>query len=95
MTSPNNPSGYVMKEEEIQLLLLLCKQYNTWMVADKTYYEFLYDDNKNNNNNNSDNSNKHVFPCGHRYNYNKIIHIFSFSKSFGMPGCSYCCCCFY
>jgi len=74
LTTPCNPSGLVWSLEKLIELSKLCKQYDTWLVADQTYYEFLYD------------GAIHHFPCRKRLNYNKIIHIFSMSKSFGMPG---------
>lgn len=61
---------------EVQRVVQLCKAQNAWLVADQTYHEFLYDDAQ------------HVFPCGKHDNfaYDKIIHVFSFSKIFGMAG---------
>jgi len=76
MTSPNNPSGYVYTRAEVQRIVAVCKQHDAWLVSDQTYYEFLHDDAE------------HVFPCGKSadFAYEKIIHVFSFSKIFGMPG---------
>lgn len=74
VTSPNNPSGYVMKTDEVQRLVTVCKQTGTWLVFDQTYYEFLYE------------GATHCFPCAKRFDYDRIVHVFSFSKSFGMPG---------
>eukprot|EP01032_Pedospumella_encystans_P011481 gene11481-13347_t len=76
LTSPNNPSGYVYTRTDVQRTVRLCKEHNAWLVVDQTYYEFLYDDAQ------------HVFPCGKHpdFAYDKIVHLFSFSKIFGMPG---------
>lgn len=76
LTSPNNPSGYVYSRNEVQRLVDLCRAHDCWLVADQTYHEFLYEDAQ------------HVFPCGSKaaFSYDKIMHIFSFSKIFGMPG---------
>mmetsp|Transcript_11541 Transcript_11541/g.11556 ORF Transcript_11541/g.11556 Transcript_11541/m.11556 type:complete len:433 (+) Transcript_11541:41-1339(+) len=74
LTNPNNPSGMIYSENDIENIIDICKLTNTWLVVDQTYYEFYY------------NNNIHIFPCGTKYNYDRIIHLFSFSKSFGMPG---------
>lgn len=76
LTSPNNPSGHVYSAEEVTRIVTLAKACDAWLVADQTYHEFLYDDAV------------HVFP-GSKHSgvaYDKILHIFSFSKIFGMPG---------
>ena len=70
MTSPSNPSGAVFSASELEGIVALCKRHGTWLVVDQVYYEFLYD------------GSRHVFPSG----YDRIVHIFSLSKSFGMPG---------
>lgn len=76
LTSPNNPSGYVYSDAEIQRIVDLAKTCDAWLVADQTYHEFLYDDAV------------HVFPGTEKsvISYDKIVHVFSFSKIFGMPG---------
>lgn len=74
LTTPSNPTGKVWSAHELSKLIALCKKYDTWLVVDQTYYEFLHD------------NVKHVFPCSKMYDYKKIIHIFSFSKQYGMPG---------
>ena len=51
-----------------------CEAAECWLAVDQTYYEFLFD------------RATHVFPCAARLRYPRILHIFSFSKSFGMPG---------
>ena len=76
MTTPSNPGGLVWSHENIAKLVNLCRLSSSWLVVDQTYYEFLFDEAV------------HTFPCGSmaQFNYDKIVHIFSFSKSFGMPG---------
>ncbi len=94
LTTPNNPSGVVWSSDDIKRLVELCKKYNAWLVADQTYYEFLHD--------NAGIIHRvvtylltyllthslavHTFPCNTKFDYNRIIHIFSCSKCFGMPG---------
>ena len=75
LTTPNNPSGVVWDANELKNLVDLCRQHNnTWLCVDQTYHDFIFD------------GNKHVYPCKSTFQYENIIHIFSMSKSFGMPG---------
>lgn len=74
LTTPNNPSGKVWTLSEIQLLVDLCKSVDAWLVVDQTYAEFEYD------------GAVHQIPCSCLVGYSRIIHVFSFSKAFGMPG---------
>lgn len=52
----------------------MCKQQSTWLIVDQTYHEFVYGEAK------------HVYPCGSHFDCERIIHLFSLSKSFGMAG---------
>jgi aspartate/methionine/tyrosine aminotransferase len=74
LTSPNNPSGLVWSEDNLIRIINICKKYDSWLIVDQTYYELLFNDKK------------HNFPCSNKYNYSKIIHLFSFSKNFSMAG---------
>jgi katanin p60 ATPase-containing subunit A1 len=74
MTSPSNPGGLVWTADHIGRLVALCKAVGCWLAVDQTYYEFMFD------------AATHTFPCAKKFNYDRIIHIFSFSKSFGIPG---------
>jgi aspartate/methionine/tyrosine aminotransferase len=74
MTTPSNPGGLVWGVEETRRLVDLCRAADSWLVVDQTYHEFLFD------------GAVHTYPCADKFDYEKIIHLFSFSKSFGMPG---------
>jgi len=74
VTSPNNPSGLTYDQSQFQRLVEYCRQYDSWLVVDQTYYEFLYE------------GQQHTIPCSTALQYEKIVHIFSLSKVFGMPG---------
>ena len=47
---------------------------DTWLVVDETYYQFLYE------------GVSHSWACSHALEYENIVHVFSMSKSYGMPG---------
>ena len=71
VTNPNNPSGSVFSESELCRLVSLCRGAGCWLVCDETYYEFTYDL-----------ARAICWPPS----YDKLIHIFSLSKVFGMMG---------
>lgn len=64
----------MFSKDHLTRLVSLCKARDAWLVVDQTYYEFLFD------------GAAHTFPCRKALGYDKIVHLFSFSKSFGMPG---------
>lgn len=41
--SPNNPTGYILNEEEIKLLGDIAKEHGLFIIADEVYREFSYD----------------------------------------------------
>ena len=69
LVNPNNPSGALLNQHELDTAAALCEESNTWLVIDNTYEHFVYD------------GREHY--CPSRKN---VIHIFSFSKAFGMMG---------
>lgn len=74
ITSPNNPSGFVWNDSQIQRVINMCKDHSSWLAVDQTYHEFVFD------------GVAHTYPCSKRFNYDRIAHIFSLSKIFGMAG---------
>jgi aspartate/methionine/tyrosine aminotransferase len=73
LTSPNNPSGLVYSKDDIDRMTQLCKLHGSWLIIDQTYFEFLYNDAS------------HYFPPSSSSG-NNVIHVFSLSKAFGIPG---------
>ena len=43
VTNPGNPTGVVLKEEEIDWLCELAVEYDLFLIADEVYREFVYD----------------------------------------------------
>jgi len=41
--NPNNPTGYLYSEEELQALKELCLKYDLYLFSDEAYREFCYD----------------------------------------------------
>lgn len=42
-TNPGNPTGAVLKEEELRMLADVAKEYGLYLIADEVYREFIYD----------------------------------------------------
>jgi len=41
--NPNNPTGSVCSDEELKMLLELCREQNLFLLVDETYREFVFD----------------------------------------------------
>ena len=41
--SPNNPTGTVYTDAELEMLSAICRERGLWLVADEVYREFVYD----------------------------------------------------
>ena len=41
--SPNNPTGTVYGDAEMELLASICRERGLWLIADEVYREFVYD----------------------------------------------------
>ena len=41
--SPNNPTGTVYSDAEMEMLAAICRERGLWLVADEVYREFVYD----------------------------------------------------
>lgn len=44
--NPNNPTGYLYSEEELEVLRQLVIKYDLYLIADEVYREFCYDGNR-------------------------------------------------
>jgi aspartate aminotransferase len=46
LSSPNNPTGGVIPQDEYERILAACKKHNVWLMGDECYSHFTYDPNK-------------------------------------------------
>jgi len=44
--NPNNPTGSVCSEAELEMLISLCREQGLFLIVDETYREFVYDEEK-------------------------------------------------
>lgn len=75
--TPDNPTGSVMSNAELQSLSDACHCRGWWLVVDEAYEHFEFG------------SQDSVLPCGRSRPYGmnqSSIHVFTMSKSFGMAG---------
>lgn len=87
VTNPCNPSGTVLSMEETQDLVNMAKSCGAYIIMDQVYHSFVYTDNDRGTPATSITSEKHhVIPCSVVFHYDRIIHLFSCSKEFGMCG---------
>jgi aspartate aminotransferase len=73
VNSPNNPTGAVVPDEEMEKLLALAKSRNVLLMSDECYCQFLYDGRK-------------PFSLGHSGDRNNLIVVGSLSKTYAMTG---------
>jgi len=73
LNTPHNPTGSVMSEYFLKQIIAFAKENDMWIISDEAYEHITYD------------GFKHVSPRS-LLNYDKIISIFSFSKSYAMSG---------
>lgn len=73
MNSPENPSGYIASEEDLDALAAYAKKQNSWIIHDEVYDTMTWE-------------RPHI-PClSHKGLRERSVLINSCSKKFGMPG---------
>jgi aspartate aminotransferase len=72
--NPNNPTGYLYTEEEMQKLADLVAQHNLYLISDEVYREFCYD------------GRKHISALTLKGVEQNVIVVDSVSKRFSMCG---------
>jgi len=73
VNSPNNPTGAVVPDEEMEKLLALAKSRKVLLMTDECYCQFLYDGRK-------------PFSLGHSGDRDNLIIVGSLSKTYAMTG---------
>ena len=43
VNSPNNPTGWMLEDDDQQRILEFCRERNTWLIADEVYNRIVYD----------------------------------------------------
>ena len=75
INTPHNPTGAIVPKAELQKIADLAVKNNLWIVSDEAYEHVLYDGG-------AHTSIGSLLPA----NYQKIISVYSFSKSYAMSG---------
>ena len=74
MCAPNNPTGRVWTQKEMDTIGYLADKYNVYVVADEIHSDILWD------------GNKHISPVDVPLLKNRSVSVFSTSKTFNMGG---------
>lgn len=74
VNSPNNPTSWVMPEDQVKTLMNFCRQKNIWVIADEVYNRIVYEG-------------KYAPSFVHHAGHNdKLLILNSFSKTWAMTG---------
>lgn len=74
LNSPHNPTGAIIPKDELLKIAELAVKNNLWLVSDEAYEHVLFD------------GGEHISIGSLIPNYEKIISVYSFSKSYAMSG---------
>jgi aspartate aminotransferase len=75
LNTPHNPTGAVQPEETLAGILAVARRRNLWIISDEAYEDVVYD------------PARHVSLASLAPDYGeRIVSVFSFSKSHAMPG---------
>ncbi len=73
INSPNNPTGKIYSNEELQIIFNLVKKNQSWLILDLIYEDLNY-------------LNKKLNYFSKIFKYNKLVVVSGFSKSYAMTG---------
>lgn len=74
LNSPQNPTGAIIPKDELKKIADLAVKNNLWIVSDEAYEHILFD------------GGEHTSIGSLVPEYNKVISVYSFSKSYAMSG---------
>lgn len=74
LNTPHNPTGAIIPKDELEKIAKLAIENNLWIVCDEAYETVVFD------------NNKHTSMGSFIGDYDKLISVFSFSKSHAMSG---------
>ena len=81
LNTPHNPTGAVLSKEELSDLCELARENDLWLISDEAYEHILYD------------GLTHVSPATLvQSGFDKVVSVYSFSKSYAMSGLRLGCC---
>lgn len=74
LNSPQNPTGAIIPTRELKKIAELARERNLWIVSDEAYEHVLFD------------GGGHVSIASLIPDYDKVVSVYSFSKSYAMSG---------
>jgi aspartate aminotransferase len=76
LNTPQNPTGAVLSEQTLREIADIAKRHDLWLVSDEAYEDVIYEPHKHHS----------IGSLVSPEQSEKVISIFSFSKSYAMPG---------
>jgi aspartate aminotransferase len=73
VNSPNNPTGGVLTRSDIEQIVRLCESRKLWLISDEAYEDVVFEG-------------EHVSPASLPGAYDRVISLFTFSKTYAMTG---------
>lgn len=73
INSPNNPTGGVLTRSDLEQIVRLCEQRKLWLISDEAYEDVVFEG-------------EHVSPASLPGAYDRVVTLFTFSKSYAMTG---------
>jgi len=74
LNTPNNPSGKVLNQEQLEQIAAVAEKYNLWVISDEAYDGLTFD------------NLPHISIAGFPKIFERTLSIFTFSKSFMFAG---------
>ena len=73
INSPNNPTGGVLTRSDLEQIVRLCEERKLWLISDEAYEDVVFEG-------------EHVSPASFPGAYDRVVSLFTFSKSYAMTG---------
>ena len=73
INSPNNPTGGVLTRSDLEQIVHLCDERKLWLISDEAYEDVVFEG-------------EHVSPASLPGAYERVVSLFTFSKSYAMTG---------
>ena len=74
INSPHNPTGGVLRREDVTAIAALAEQHGLWLLSDEAYEDVIFD------------QAEHVSPASLPGMYERTISLYTFSKTYAMTG---------
>jgi aspartate/methionine/tyrosine aminotransferase len=74
INSPHNPTGGVLRRDDLEAIAALAARHGVWLLSDEAYEDVIFDDAE------------HVSPASLEGMYERTLSLYTFSKTYAMTG---------